>query len=155
MGHASFYYAGTGVPQDFNKAAYWFRAAAERGQPNAQNDLAVLYSLGQGVPVDYDKAAHWARLAAEQGLVPAQSNLAFLYEHGWGVPLDYVSAFAWYSRASRAGDHAAAERLASLRQIMTSTQLDRATVLLASQTPVPDLASSAPALAFGSVEPIK
>jgi TPR repeat protein len=105
--------------------------------------------------VDYRKAARWARLAADQGLVPAQSNLAFLYEHGWGVPLDYVLAFAWYSRASRAGDHAAAERLASLRQIMTSKQLDRASVLLASQTPVQDLSSSVPALAFGFADPIK
>jgi len=130
---ALLFYDGEVAPQNFHLASYWFRAAAEAGQPKAQGMLSVMFFLGQGVPQDFHEAARWAALAAEAGLPEAQSNLGYFCERGWGVPLDYVAAFAWYSKASSAGGHVAAQRLVSLRQIMTPKQIRQASDLL--QTP--------------------
>ncbi|MFQ5563803.1 MAG: tetratricopeptide repeat protein, partial [Parvularculaceae bacterium] len=53
------YQFGLGVPQDYGKAAQWFRKAAEQGLAGAQNNLGIKYDNGQGVPQDYGKAAQW------------------------------------------------------------------------------------------------
>jgi hypothetical protein len=58
------YAHGQGLPQDYNEAVLWYRKAAERGYPVAQNNLGVLYANGQGVPQDYVQAHMWFSLAA-------------------------------------------------------------------------------------------
>ena len=97
------YYNGQGVPQDYAKAASWFRLAARQGYSLAQYNLGLLYANGQGVPQDYAKAAHWYRLAANQGNTKAQTNLGFLYEKGQGVPQDYAKAAHWDRLATKQG----------------------------------------------------
>ncbi len=74
------YANGEGIPQDFAKAAIWYRKAAEQGLADAQNDLGVIYQKGQGVPKDFAQAAVWYRKAAEQGNVFAELNLGNLYQ---------------------------------------------------------------------------
>ena len=59
------YMYGDGTPQDFDKAAEWFRLAAEQHNRRAPFMLGVLYWSGDGVPKDYDKAVKWFRLADE------------------------------------------------------------------------------------------
>ncbi len=61
-----FYYFGTGVPQDFTKAAYWLRKAAEQGDVGAQFEIGDLYFKGRGVPQSYPRAYFWLDLAAAQ-----------------------------------------------------------------------------------------
>ena len=41
------YYYGHGVPQDYVEAAKWFRIAAERANPGAQNGLGRCYNHGK------------------------------------------------------------------------------------------------------------
>ena len=102
------YRDGTDVPQDYEKAAEWFRKAAEQGNADAQNDLGVLYELGNGVPQSYTEAANWYRKAAEQGNMYAQCNLGISYKDGNGVTQDYAEAAAWFRKAAEQG-HADAQ----------------------------------------------
>ena len=43
------YYKGEGVAQDYQEAVKWYRLAAEQGDEDAQNNLAVMYQNGTGV----------------------------------------------------------------------------------------------------------
>jgi TPR repeat protein len=73
---------------DYAEATYWYRKAADQGNPQAQNAIGWLYERGLGVTQDYSEAMRLFRLAAEQGNAPAQSNIGRLYENGWGVAQD-------------------------------------------------------------------
>ena len=64
------------------RAAALLAAAAARGHPVAQNNLALLYAAGRGVPRDPKLAAKWHEKAASQGLANAQYQLGLLYEAG-------------------------------------------------------------------------
>jgi hypothetical protein len=55
-----------------------WRPLAVAGNPQAQNNVGVLYEKGQGVPIDLDAARQWYQRAARQGHVGAQKNLADL-----------------------------------------------------------------------------
>ena len=68
------YDTGKGVPQDFSRAAAWFRKSAEQGFGQAQDSLGLMYAIGQGVPQDYAQAHMWLNLAAAQGIEGAQEN---------------------------------------------------------------------------------
>jgi hypothetical protein len=57
---------GTGVPQDYAKAARLYRLAAEQGYAKAQHNLGVMYKNGWGVAQDDAEAARWMQMAAEQ-----------------------------------------------------------------------------------------
>ena len=60
------YRNGLGVTRDDAVAAVWYRRAAERGQPEAQYELALMYELGLGVPQDPAEASLWYGLSAAQ-----------------------------------------------------------------------------------------
>jgi hypothetical protein len=98
------YHNGIGVPQDYTKAAEWYRKAAEQGSAFAQLSLGLMYYNGEGVPKDYTKAAEWYRKAAEQGDDIAQRRLGFMYYSGEGVPQDYTKATEWWQKAAEQGD---------------------------------------------------
>jgi len=101
------YYYGNGVPQDYTKAAKWYRKAAEQGYAPAQSNLGVMYEHGKGVPKDYTKAVEWYRKATEQGIAIAQFNLGVMYDNGKGVPKDYAEALKWYRKAAEQGNASA------------------------------------------------
>lgn len=101
------YAIGSGVPQDFAKAASWFHESARRkGDANAQYNLGILYYNGRGVSLDYCEAARWFRKAAGQGDVRARANLGYMIETGVGVPRNEEAAH-WHRDAARQGDAAA------------------------------------------------
>ena len=52
------------VPQDYEEAIRWYRAAAEQGYAKAQDSLGTMYYYGLGVPQDYIQAHMWYNLAA-------------------------------------------------------------------------------------------
>jgi TPR repeat protein len=101
---ALMYAKGQGVPQDYAKAALWFRMAAEKGDVDAQVLLGTMYTEGSGVPQDDTQAAFWVRKAAEQGYTLAQGFLGHLYDKGLGVPQDYAQAALWFRKAAEQGD---------------------------------------------------
>lgn len=84
----------------------WYRKAAEEGDPDSQNNLAICYYNGSGkeIPPDYFEAASWFRKAAEQGYIYAQINTAHCYALGRGVPQNYVEAVNWYRKAAAKGN---------------------------------------------------
>jgi TPR repeat protein len=77
---------------------------AQKGDPVAQNNVAVMLATGQGVAQNYKEAAKWYEKAAQQGFAVAQGNLGQLYEKGWGVPRDPGAAAVWYQLAADQGD---------------------------------------------------
>lgn len=87
------YMAGRGVPKNVETAAYWYRKAADQGDPGAQNQLGYLYLTGLGVQADEVQAFKWFARAAGSGFEPAKLNVAVMYMHGQGVARDPALAF--------------------------------------------------------------
>src|SRR5271163_4275478 len=50
--------------KDYSSAMIWFRKAAERNNPIAQNNIGWLYDNGLGVNKDYTEAMNWFRKSA-------------------------------------------------------------------------------------------
>jgi TPR repeat protein len=98
---ASIYFVGgEGVPKDDAEAARWYRMAAERGDADAQRNLAQLFKDGTGVAQDYSRAAYWCRRSAEQGHSVGQAMLGEMYYVGQGVSQDYREALRWFTTAA-------------------------------------------------------
>ena len=86
------YFAGRGVPLDLKQSAFWYRKAADQGDPGAQAELGYFYLNGIGVDRDAAQAVRWFGRAAASGNHLAKLNLAILYLKGAGVAQD--TAFA-------------------------------------------------------------
>lgn len=69
------YYTGKYVPQDYEKAAYWFRKAAEQDQPISRYFLGLMHEEGKGVPKDSNEAMKWYQAGAVVGSRDAQLKL--------------------------------------------------------------------------------
>lgn len=76
------------------------RAAANKGNPVAQNNLGVRLLSGEGVERNPARTVALYRAAAEQGLATAQSNLAYLYWNGDHIEKDPVEAISWAKKAA-------------------------------------------------------
>lgn len=63
----------------YTEAAEFYKRAAEQGNPEAQNRLALLYHNGEGVTQDRAEAEKWFRKAADQGNEEAKLNLHYSY----------------------------------------------------------------------------
>jgi TPR repeat protein len=82
------YERGNEIPQDFQKAAEWYREAAEQGNSSAQYNLAGLYRDGKGVEQNDAMAVACYSAAAEQWNAEAQHELGMMYANGRGVSSD-------------------------------------------------------------------
>jgi uncharacterized protein len=115
---------------NYAAAAAIFVPIAERGDPNAQAYLGLLYAKGYGVPQNYTVAALWYRRAAEQGHSGAQYELGLLYDKGFGVPEDVVEAEKWLILATAGANGPTAEDWARIRDAvgtkMTRGQIAKA-----------------------------
>ena len=101
---AAIYTAGRGgVTQNFEKAAVWFREAADQKIPNAAYNLGVLYHQGLGVEKDIDRALYWYREAAKLGHPEAQYNLGIAYIEGIGTEYNAPVAAAFFESAANQG----------------------------------------------------
>jgi TPR repeat protein len=79
------------------------KASADKGDAEAQIELAALYTVGDGVPKDLGKAAKWHRKAAEQGNPRAQCLLGLDYADGLGVKQNIGEAVYWLGKAADQG----------------------------------------------------
>jgi TPR repeat protein len=99
------YFDYLGVPQDSQKAYYWFKRAAEKGDfPNSS--LTEYYyswvtSIVEGAQTE--KLSAREKKAAEQGDPAEQYYLGDRYWRGYGVPQDYKESFFWYKKAAEQG----------------------------------------------------
>ena len=72
---ATFFYRGEVVPQNFATARQFFQAAAQRRQPDAMFNLAVMLAQGQGGDKDMAAAYAWCSLAKGMGNEQAATAL--------------------------------------------------------------------------------
>lgn len=80
---------------DYATALRLWRAAAAKGDADAQFNLGQAYKLGGGVAVDLAEAEKWYRLAALQGHAAAEENYGLvLFENG-----KRAAAVPWLERA--------------------------------------------------------
>lgn len=112
LGHM--YFHGEGVPQDYTKAAHWFRLSADQGNAAAQSGIGYMYHNGKGVPQSDAEALRWNLLSAKQGYAKAQSNIGTMYYYGQGVTQDYTESVRWYRLAAEQGNAPAQVDLASM-----------------------------------------
>jgi TPR repeat protein len=103
------YSVGTGIAQDFARAAEWYRKAADQNHALAQFNLAVMFDSGQGVPQDHATALGWIRKAAEGGDAGAQFSLGTRYHRNSldNLQMDLVEsrveAYKWFYLAAAQG----------------------------------------------------
>jgi len=95
---------GLGVERDDERAADWYRRAADNGDADAQHNLSLMYATGLGVPQDDDLAVEWERKSAAHGYAPALNGLGYMYFLGRGVTQDYAEAARWYRSGAEKGD---------------------------------------------------
>lgn len=81
-----------------------YKAAAERGDANAQYELARCYHRGEGVEIDKDLACYWYFEAAMQGHVKAQCWAGLCAYGGVGMAKDYDIARYFLKQAIANGD---------------------------------------------------
>lgn len=125
---AKWYDKGEGVPQNREKALFWYRKAVEKSSSfsmesqKAKFILGRAYETGDGVVQDKGQAFEWYRKAAQgsgSGFVRrGNGDAAFAlwrkYDTGDGVPQDKAQAAAWYREAALMGDVDAPMRLARM-----------------------------------------
>jgi hypothetical protein len=102
------------------------KAAADRGDAQAQFALGVKYASGNEFPHDDKEAAKWINLSAEQGYQEAQTMLSLFYSAGRGVPKDLVQAYKWSAIAASKGDTAGAGQIRFLKTIMQPDEIKAA-----------------------------
>lgn len=100
------FWLGTGHydRHEFSDAMRLFYAAAEKGLPSAQYNLAVMLMNGQGTPRSPEKAVTLLREAAHAGMLSAQSMLGNILCQGDGVTAVPQEGFYWLNRAAIGGD---------------------------------------------------
>lgn len=116
---------------DFPAAFKEFKESAEKGDPNAQAAVGVMFHIGTGVKQDLKQALTWYRKAAEQGYAAGQANVGIMYYKGAGTEQNDVQAYAWLDLAShsRGGrEHNAKEHVA---KYLNKEQLQEAEKLAA------------------------
>lgn len=111
---AAIYAAGKDVAQDYGRAAFWFRRAADNGVANAHYNLGVMYQQGLGVAKDAGAALRWYETAAKLGHPEAMYNLGIAFIEGVGTPRDSARGIGYFKQAANAGVAQAAYNLGVL-----------------------------------------
>lgn len=94
-----------GLPErDAERGIAYYRQAAEAGNAEAANNLAIHYTHGIGVPMDKTLGLQWFLRAAALGYAPAMTTVGLFYETGTVVAADPAQAQDWYHKAAKAGD---------------------------------------------------
>ena len=94
------------VPPSEEKAAHYFRLAADAGDVDAQYDLGVLL-----LHANAEEAARYFKLSAEQGNADAQYNLGLCYYRGFGVSPSREEAIRYLELAVKQRQPKAAQAL--------------------------------------------
>ena len=82
-------------------AARLYKIAADRGSPEAQLSLGMLYYNGQGVEKNINEAVRLFQISADQGLLVAQYNLGLMFETGLVFNRNYDNAVKYYNLAAK------------------------------------------------------
>ena len=91
------------VMEDYEKALFWARKAAQMEHPQACFALGKIYDEGLGVEVDHKEGLKWFEKAADRGDADAQNIVGNYYNNGEFVAQDYEKAFKYYQMAALQG----------------------------------------------------
>ena len=108
---------GKGVKRQPASAVKFYKAAAKRGHPDAQNWLGYAYQHGHGVVKNPSIAADWYKNAAGHGQTDAQNNLGLMYLTGKGVEQDHKTAAEWFEKAAQKNHAMAMNNLAGMYEV--------------------------------------
>lgn len=101
------------------------RANAEKGDPQAQALVGLMYVEGKGVPQDDRQALVWLRKAADKDVPEAQYTVGLFYSQGrGGLKKSDKEAFIWWKRAAAAGYAEAQHDLGVCYRDATGTERD-------------------------------
>ncbi|WP_225769028.1 SEL1-like repeat protein [Inquilinus sp. Marseille-Q2685] len=106
---------GMEVPQSDERAAYWYRRAADQRKADALYALGLVYLNGSGVPRDVREAMNWFRRASIAGNPRGAYEVGRLYESGELGPPNPRIAAGWYRIAADGGDEQGKQALARLQ----------------------------------------
>ena len=120
------YYTGMWVPRDVERAAEYYRKAAEYGDPDAQYLVGRCYDSGIGLPKNEAEAAAWYSRAARGGNAEAQYRLGLAYERGTGIGKNLLQAYLWLNRAASSGMEKAASSRDALGYRMSPSEVTKA-----------------------------
>lgn len=85
---------------DYAGAVAIWRPLAEKGDPDAEFNLAQAYRLGRGVPINLAAAKTWFERAASQGHVDAETTLGLLlFQNG-----NQAEGLGWLKKAADQGE---------------------------------------------------
>lgn len=76
---------------------------ADKGDPQAQYELGLMYELGMGIGKDFDQAFAWYQKSANQEHAKAQYNLGIFYALAKGVEKDIEQSKHWIRAANKNG----------------------------------------------------
>lgn len=102
------------------------RPLAERGDPEAQYRIGLMYEFGKGYPQDKAQGVVWFRKAAGQNHAAAQTELAIIYATGDGVAQDNKQAFDWFQKGATLGNPTAQYNLGLLYAKGQGVKVDNA-----------------------------
>ena len=106
---AVMYSRGLGTKVDNEKAAEYFRKAADAGNTEAMRNVGIMYTTGKfGYTVDYEKAKEWYQKSIDAGNASAMEDMGDIYFYGQGLEKpDYNSARQWYEKSAVYGNNSA------------------------------------------------
>lgn len=94
-----------GVPRNPQVAMEWFQRAADGGNRDGIENLAIMLHNGDGVPENKREAAKLYRRAADLGSEQAMAQLAMMLIRGDGVPKDMQLGAQWLVKCAQKGDY--------------------------------------------------
>lgn len=95
-----FEYGVFGDAKNDERAAFWYKKAADAGNGIAQFNLGTFRWLGRGGPEDKKEAIALWEKAAENGIPNAADNLGICYRDGLGVEKDPAKAKDYFIKAA-------------------------------------------------------
>ena len=87
--------------EDTEQAIFWLTKAAEQGDAEAQNELALTYLQDENIPKDIENAFFWMEKAAQQNHIKSQFLLGVMFLHEKN---DTELAIPWLTKAAEQGD---------------------------------------------------
>ena len=98
------YLYGKGLPQNNEKAVYWFARSARAGMREGEYFLGLMLLEGRGIPPNGSLGTDWIIESAQQGYIPAELALGKLLVEGKQLSVNYEKALYWYRKAADAGN---------------------------------------------------
>jgi hypothetical protein len=111
---------------DYAAAERELRPLAERGDPESQYRIGLMYEFGKGYPQDKAQGIVWFRKAALQNHAAAQTELAIIFATGDGVAQDNKQSVDWFQKAATLGNPTAQYNLGLLYAKGQGVKLDNA-----------------------------